>query len=156
MGTGGSFPGGKAAGVQSWPLTSNYCRGQKNVGLYIHSPIHLHGVVPLLAIMWLIYIHNFLRFYMITNILQWWNLNTKVNKAWISSWEFNTTKTHVIYVEKSAEESVLWWFECVASMEETRHVNWILVRTLLRRLVLYYNGTQENNANWIELAQDWV
>jgi hypothetical protein len=30
--------GGKAAGVWSWPLTSNYCRGQENVDLYIHSP----------------------------------------------------------------------------------------------------------------------
>jgi hypothetical protein len=27
MGTGGSFPGGKASGAQSWPLTSIYCRG---------------------------------------------------------------------------------------------------------------------------------
>jgi hypothetical protein len=26
-------------------LTSNECRGQENVGLYIHSPIRLHGVV---------------------------------------------------------------------------------------------------------------
>jgi hypothetical protein len=32
--------GGKAAGSWSWPLTSNKCRG-----LYIHSPIRLHGVV---------------------------------------------------------------------------------------------------------------
>jgi hypothetical protein len=31
---GGSFPGGKAAGAWSWPLTSNYCRGQENVDLY--------------------------------------------------------------------------------------------------------------------------
>jgi hypothetical protein len=28
----------------SWPVTSNYCRGQY-VDLYIHSPIRLHGVV---------------------------------------------------------------------------------------------------------------
>jgi hypothetical protein len=28
MGTGGSFPGGKAAGAWSWPLTSIQCRGQ--------------------------------------------------------------------------------------------------------------------------------
>jgi hypothetical protein len=27
------------------PTTSNYCRGQENVDLYIHSPIRLHGVV---------------------------------------------------------------------------------------------------------------
>jgi hypothetical protein len=27
----GSFPGGKAAGSWSWPLTSNYCRGQEYV-----------------------------------------------------------------------------------------------------------------------------
>jgi hypothetical protein len=39
------FPGGKAAGAWSWPLTSNSCRGQENVDLYIHSPIRLHGVV---------------------------------------------------------------------------------------------------------------
>jgi hypothetical protein len=34
----GLFPGGKAAGAWSWPLTSNQCRGQQNVDLYIHSP----------------------------------------------------------------------------------------------------------------------
>jgi hypothetical protein len=39
------YPGGKAAEAWSWPLTSNYCRGQENVDLYIHTPIHLHGVV---------------------------------------------------------------------------------------------------------------
>jgi hypothetical protein len=38
-------PGGKAAGAWSWPLTSNYCRGQENVDLYILSPIRLHGIV---------------------------------------------------------------------------------------------------------------
>jgi hypothetical protein len=37
MGTGGSFPGGKAARAWSWLLISNYCRGQENVDLYIHS-----------------------------------------------------------------------------------------------------------------------
>jgi hypothetical protein len=26
-------------------LISNYCQGHKNVGLYSHSPIHLHGIV---------------------------------------------------------------------------------------------------------------
>jgi hypothetical protein len=36
-GTGGSFREGKAAGEWSWPHTSNYCRGQEDVGLYIHS-----------------------------------------------------------------------------------------------------------------------
>jgi hypothetical protein len=45
MGTGGSFPGVKAARDWSWPLTSSYCRDQENVDLYIHSPIRLHGVV---------------------------------------------------------------------------------------------------------------
>jgi hypothetical protein len=45
MGTGGSFPGGKGTWAWSWPLTSNQCRGQENVDLYIHSPIRLHGVV---------------------------------------------------------------------------------------------------------------
>jgi hypothetical protein len=41
----GLFPRGKAAAAWSWPLTSNYCRGKKKRGSYIHSPIHLHGVV---------------------------------------------------------------------------------------------------------------
>jgi hypothetical protein len=45
MGTGGYFPGGKAAGAWSWTLTSNYCRGQENMDVYIHSPIRLHVVV---------------------------------------------------------------------------------------------------------------
>jgi hypothetical protein len=45
MGTGGSFPRDKAARGWSWPLTSNQCRGQENVDLFIHSPIRLHGVV---------------------------------------------------------------------------------------------------------------
>jgi hypothetical protein len=40
-----SFPGGKAAGAWSWPLTSSECQGQENVNLYIHSPIRLHGAV---------------------------------------------------------------------------------------------------------------
>jgi hypothetical protein len=31
-------PRGKAAGAGNWPLTSNKCRGQENVDLYIHSP----------------------------------------------------------------------------------------------------------------------
>jgi hypothetical protein len=38
MGTRGSFPGGKAAGAWSWPLTSIYFRGQEHVELYLHSP----------------------------------------------------------------------------------------------------------------------
>jgi hypothetical protein len=29
VGTGTSFPSGKAAGVWSWPLTSTYCQGQE-------------------------------------------------------------------------------------------------------------------------------
>jgi hypothetical protein len=37
MGTRRSFPGGKAAGAWSWPLTSIYCRGQR-----------MSGVIPLL------------------------------------------------------------------------------------------------------------
>jgi hypothetical protein len=32
MGTRSSFPGGKAAGVWSWPLTSIWCRGQRKRG----------------------------------------------------------------------------------------------------------------------------
>jgi hypothetical protein len=38
VGTGGSFPRGKAAGAWSWPLTSIWCRGQEWVELYFHSP----------------------------------------------------------------------------------------------------------------------
>jgi hypothetical protein len=33
----GSFPGGKATGAWSWPL-SIYCRSQERVELYLHSP----------------------------------------------------------------------------------------------------------------------
>jgi hypothetical protein len=32
MGTGGSFPGVKATGAWSWPLSSIYCRGQRMSG----------------------------------------------------------------------------------------------------------------------------
>jgi hypothetical protein len=39
------FPRGIAAGAWSWPLTSNYCLGQENVDLYIHSLTRLHGLV---------------------------------------------------------------------------------------------------------------
>jgi hypothetical protein len=45
MGTGYCFPGDKAATEWSWPLTSNWCRCQENVDLYIHFPIRLHGAV---------------------------------------------------------------------------------------------------------------
>jgi hypothetical protein len=38
MGTVDSFPGNKAAGAWSWPLTSISCRGQEWVELYLHSP----------------------------------------------------------------------------------------------------------------------
>jgi hypothetical protein len=40
-----SFPGGKAAGSWIWPLTSNKRKSQEYVDLYIHYPIHLHGLV---------------------------------------------------------------------------------------------------------------
>jgi len=45
METRGYFPGGKAAGAWSWPLTSIYNRGQRMSGANLHSPIRLHGVV---------------------------------------------------------------------------------------------------------------
>jgi hypothetical protein len=45
MGNNGSFPRGKEAEAWSWPFTSNVCRVEENLGLYIHSPIPLHGVV---------------------------------------------------------------------------------------------------------------
>jgi hypothetical protein len=38
MGHRDSFPGGKAAGAWSWPLTSMWCRGQECVELHIRSP----------------------------------------------------------------------------------------------------------------------
>jgi hypothetical protein len=37
MGTGGFFPGGKAAGAWSWPLTSTKWRGHECVDQYLHS-----------------------------------------------------------------------------------------------------------------------
>jgi hypothetical protein len=45
IGTGGSFPGIKAAEAWSWPLTSFQCLGQECVALYLQSQIRLHGVV---------------------------------------------------------------------------------------------------------------
>jgi hypothetical protein len=44
-GIGGSFSKSKATGAWSWPLTSNYCRVQENVDVYIYSSICLHGLV---------------------------------------------------------------------------------------------------------------
>jgi hypothetical protein len=38
MSTEGSFSGGKAAEAWSWPLTSNLCRNQEHVDLYINPP----------------------------------------------------------------------------------------------------------------------
>jgi hypothetical protein len=38
MRTGGSFPGGKAAGEWIWPLTSIYCRGQRMSGAILSLP----------------------------------------------------------------------------------------------------------------------
>jgi hypothetical protein len=40
-----TFPRDKAAGASNLPLTSNWCRGQENVDIYIHSPIRIHGLV---------------------------------------------------------------------------------------------------------------
>jgi hypothetical protein len=39
------FPGGKAIGTWSWPLTSNQCLAKENLALYIHLPLRLYGVV---------------------------------------------------------------------------------------------------------------
>jgi hypothetical protein len=44
MGTSDSFPGDKAAGAWSWPLTSSV-EVNEWVELYLHFPVHLHGVV---------------------------------------------------------------------------------------------------------------
>jgi hypothetical protein len=38
IGNGGSFPGSKTDGAWNLPLTSNWCRCQENMGLYIRSP----------------------------------------------------------------------------------------------------------------------
>jgi hypothetical protein len=45
MGTRGCFPVDKAAGAWSWPLTSTSAKVKEWMELYIHSRIHLHGVV---------------------------------------------------------------------------------------------------------------
>jgi hypothetical protein len=45
MGTGVFFSRGKAARTWSWPLTTNVCRAQKYMELYIHSPIRLHDIL---------------------------------------------------------------------------------------------------------------
>jgi hypothetical protein len=42
--TGGSFPGGKAAGAWGWPLTCDQCRSQEYLNLYIPLPRSLRGV----------------------------------------------------------------------------------------------------------------
>jgi hypothetical protein len=45
MGTGGSFPGGKAGGGGgTCPPATQKCCGHENEDLYGHSPIRLHGV----------------------------------------------------------------------------------------------------------------
>jgi hypothetical protein len=41
--TRGSFPGNKTTAAWSWPLITIYCRGQKCVELYLHSPMRLHS-----------------------------------------------------------------------------------------------------------------
>jgi hypothetical protein len=46
----GSFPGGKAAGKWSWPLTSIYAEVKECVELYLHSPIY-HGMVLRLTLL---------------------------------------------------------------------------------------------------------
>jgi hypothetical protein len=43
-GTTGSFPGGKATGAWSWPLNPTSAEAKEWVELYLHSPMHLHGV----------------------------------------------------------------------------------------------------------------
>jgi hypothetical protein len=39
MGIGGSFPRSRSARMWSWPLNSNYYRGQENICLYIRPPL---------------------------------------------------------------------------------------------------------------------
>jgi hypothetical protein len=45
MGTRGSFTGGKAAGVEADHSSPSSAEVKECVELYLHSPIHLHGVV---------------------------------------------------------------------------------------------------------------
>jgi hypothetical protein len=44
QGTRGFYAGDKAASAWSWPFASIYCRDEECVGLYLHSPVLLHGV----------------------------------------------------------------------------------------------------------------
>jgi hypothetical protein len=41
LGTRGSFPGGKAAGAWNWALTSNWCRGQRMIGVIPPAPQYI-------------------------------------------------------------------------------------------------------------------
>jgi hypothetical protein len=45
MGTGGSFPGVKRPERDADHSTSNWCKSQEIVGLYIHSSVRLHGIL---------------------------------------------------------------------------------------------------------------
>jgi hypothetical protein len=45
MGTEGSFPGDKAVGVWNWPLTSSSVPRSTMMGLYLHSTLHINGMV---------------------------------------------------------------------------------------------------------------
>jgi hypothetical protein len=45
MGTGGSFPGVKWQGREADHSPPNSAEVKKNVDLYIHSPIRVHGVM---------------------------------------------------------------------------------------------------------------
>jgi hypothetical protein len=45
VGTRGPFPGAKAAGAWSWPLTPSSAEVKERVKLCLHSPISLHSVV---------------------------------------------------------------------------------------------------------------
>jgi hypothetical protein len=45
MGTGGSYPGGKWQGYEADHSPPASVEVKKNVDLYIHYPIHMHGIV---------------------------------------------------------------------------------------------------------------
>jgi hypothetical protein len=83
----GLFPQGNAAREWSWPLTSNYCQGQENVDLYIHSPIHLHGVVLHLLSTWttfmLLLFHNNNNYH--KQLIEQWH-------AFYSTWQIQKAK----------------------------------------------------------------
>jgi hypothetical protein len=71
VGTGGSFPGGKSSwGCEDHHSPPSSAEVKEYVELYLHSPIHLHGVVPKLST----------GITLLLSYLYWWSLLKFVNK----------------------------------------------------------------------------